>query len=212
VIAEATRKLLGNLFELEDLGAKDLKGITGPVRTWAALRASSAEGRFEALHATGLTALVGREEEFELLRRRWARAKTSDGQVVLLSGEAGIGKSRLTAALQEHVATEPHTRLRYFCSPQHTDSALHPIIGQMERAAGLGYDDNPQAKLDKLDAVLAKTSTPPEDAALFAQMLSLPNAGRYPALALSPEQRRQRTLEALTAQVAGLASRQTRAA
>jgi predicted ATPase len=208
VIADGTRRLLGNLFELEDLGAKDLKGIAGRVRAWAALRASSAEGHFEALHTTGLTALVGREEESELLLRRWSRAKTGEGQVVLLSGEGGIGKSRLTAALLEHLATEPHTRLRYFCSPQHTDSALHPIIGQMERAAGLVYDDKPQAKLDKLDAVLAKTSTSPEDAALFSEMLSLPNDGRYPALALSPQQRRQRTLEALTSQVAGLASQQ----
>ena len=205
VIAESTRRLLGNLFELQDLGAKDLKGITGPARAWAALRASSVESRFEALHTTGLTTLVGREEEFELLLRRWSRAKTGEGQVVLLSGEAGIGKSRLTAALLERLAGEPHTRLRYFCSPQHTDSALYPIIGQMERAAGLAYDDAPQAKLDKLDAVLAQTSTLPEDAALFAAMLSLPNDGRYPALALIPEQRRQRTLEALTSQLAGLA-------
>jgi class 3 adenylate cyclase/predicted ATPase len=208
VIAESTRRLLGSLFELEDLGGKDLKGIAGPTRAWTALRASSAEGRFEALHTTGLTALVGREEELELLLRRWARAKSGEGQVVLLSGEAGIGKSRLTAALLERIASEPHTRLRYFCSPQHTDSAFHPIIGQMERAAGLGYDDTPQAKLDKLDAVLAQTSTSPEDAALFAEMLSLPNDGRHPALALTPEQRRQRTLEALTSQVAGLASQQ----
>ena len=143
--------LLGNLFELEDLGAKDLKGIAGSVRAWAALRASSVEGRFEALHATGLTALVGREEELELLLRRWSRAKTGEGQVVLLSGEAGIGKSRLTAALLERLAGEPHTRLRYFCSPQHTDSAFYPIISQMERAAGMAHDDTTQAKLDKLD-------------------------------------------------------------
>ena len=122
---------------------------------------------------------------------------------MLLSGEAGIGKSRLTAALLERLAAEPHTRLRYFCSPQHTDSALYPIIGQMERAAGLAHDDKPQAKLDKLDAVLAQTSTSTEDAALFAEMLSLPNDGRYPALELAPEQRRQRTLEALTSQLAG---------
>jgi predicted ATPase len=124
-----------------------------------------------------------------------------------LAGEAGIGKSRLTAALLERLAAEAHTRLRYFCSPQHTDSAFYPIIGQMERAAGLKHDDKPQAKLDKLDAVLAQTSTSIQDAALFAEMLSLPNDGRYPALELTPEQRRQGTLEALTAQVAGLASR-----
>ena len=206
VIAEGTRRLLGNLFELEDLGAKDLKGIAGPVRAWAALRASSVEGRFEALHGSGLTDLVGREEELELLLRRWSRAKTGEGQVVLLSGEAGIGKSRLTAALLERLATEPHTRLRYFCSPQHTDSAFYPIIGQMERAAGLAHDDTPQAKLDKLDAMLAQTSTSKQDAALFAEMLSLPNDGRYPALELAPQQRRQKTLEALTAQLVGLAS------
>src|SRR6476659_9802176 len=178
VIAEGTRKLLGNLFELEDLGAKDLKGIAGPVQAWAALRASSAEGRFEALHATDLTALVGREEELELLLRRWSKAKSGEGEVVLLSGEAGIGKSRLTAALLERLSGEAHTRLRYFCSPQHTDSAFYPIIGQMERAAGLAHDDKPQAKLDKLDAVLAQTSTSTEDAALLAEMLSLANDGR----------------------------------
>ena len=159
VIADGTRRLLGNVFELDDLGAKELKGIAGPVRAWSALRTSSAEGRFEALHATGLTALVGRQEELELLLRRWSKAKSGEGQVVLLSGEPGIGKSRLTAALLERVASEPHTRLRYFCSPQHTDSALYPIIGQMERAAGLAHYDDPQAKLDKLDAVLAQTST-----------------------------------------------------
>jgi class 3 adenylate cyclase/predicted ATPase len=204
VIADSTRRLLGNLFELQDLGATDLKGISGPARAWAALRASSVESRFEALHTTDLIALVGREEESELLLRRWSRAKAGEGQVVLLSGEAGIGKSRLTAALLESLATEPHTRLRYFCSPQHTDSALYPIIGQMERAAGLAHDDKLQARLDKLDAVLAQTSTSTQDAALFAEMLSLPSDGRYPALELTPQQRRQKTLEALISQMEAL--------
>ena len=201
VVAESTRKLLGNLFDLQDLDAQELKGIGGPVRAWAVLRPASVESRFEALHATGLTELVGREEELELLLRRWSRAKTGEGQVVLLSGEAGIGKSRLTAALLERLAGEPHTRLRYFCSPQHTDSALYPVISQMERAAGFVHDDTAKAKLDKLDAVLAQTSTRIEDAALFAEMLSLANDGRYPALELTPEQRRQRTLETLISQV-----------
>jgi class 3 adenylate cyclase/predicted ATPase len=205
VIAESTRKLLGNLFELEDLGPKDLKGIAEPVRAWAALRPSSVESRFEAMHATGLTALVGREEELELLLRRWSKAKTGEGQVVLLSGEPGIGKSRLTAALLERLADEPHTRLRYFCSPQHTDSALYPIIGQMERAAGFAHGDSAQAKLDKLDALLGPTSTSAHDLALLADMLSLPNDGRYATLDLSPEQRRQRTLQALVTQVEVLA-------
>jgi class 3 adenylate cyclase len=170
VIADDTRRLLGNLFELEDVGPRDLKGIAGPTRAWTVLRPSSAESRFEALHATGLTALVGRDEEMDLLLRRWSKAKTGEGQVVLLSGEAGIGKSRLTAALLERLANEPHTRLRYFCSPQHTDSAFHPIINQMGRAAGLEHDDPPTAKLDKLDALLARTSTSKQDAALLAQL------------------------------------------
>src|ERR1700691_5570445 len=185
VIAESTRRLLGNLFELEDLGAKDLKGIAGPMRAFAVLRPSSVESRFEAMHASGLTPLVGREEENELLLRRWARANNGEGQVVLISGEAGIGKSRLTAALLEQLTSEPHTRLRYFCSPQHTDSAFYPIIGQMERAAELTYTDTAQAKLDKLDAMLARTTTSKQDAALFAELLSLPNDGRYPAVGLT---------------------------
>ena len=201
VIAESTRKLLGNLFELEDLGPKELKGIAGSVRAWAALREASVEGRFEALHATGVTELVGRDEELEILLRRWSRAKNGEGQVVLLSGEAGVGKSRLTATLLERLASEPHTRLRYFCSPQHTDTALFPIISQMERAAGFRHTDTTQMKLDKLDALLAQSSTPDHDLALFAEMLSLPNDGRYPALEFTPQQRRQKTLEALRRQV-----------
>jgi predicted ATPase/class 3 adenylate cyclase len=206
VIAESTRKLVGNLFELEDLGARDLKGIAGPVRAWAALRPSSVESRFEALHTGGLTELLGREEELELLLRRWSKAKSGEGQVVLLCGEPGIGKSRLTAALLERIAAEPHTRLRYFCSPQHTDSALYPIISQMERASGFAHNDGPQQKLDKLDKVLALASASIDDAALFAEMLSLANDGRYPKLELSPQQRRQKTFEALTAQVAALSN------
>jgi class 3 adenylate cyclase/predicted ATPase len=204
VIAENTRRLLGNLFDLEDFGAQDLKGAGGLVSTWVALRPASVESRFEALHAGGLTQLVGREEELELLLRRWSKAKTGEGQVVLLSGEAGIGKSRLTAALLNTIASEPHTRLRYFCSSQHTDSALYPIIGQMERAARFMQDDTQRSKLDKLDVVLAQTSTSVQDASLFAAMLSLSNDGRYPALDLIPEQRRQRTLEALGSQVEAL--------
>jgi class 3 adenylate cyclase/tetratricopeptide (TPR) repeat protein len=207
VIAESTRKLVGNLFELKDLGPQELKGISGPARAWAALRPASVEGRFDAMHESGLTDLVGREEELDLLMRRWSKAKSGEGQVVLLSGEAGIGKSRLTAALLERLAIETHTRLRYFCSPQHTDSALHPIMSQMERAAGVGHDDTAQAKLDKLDSLLKRSSTPSRDAALFAEMLSVPNDGRYPLLELAPQQRRQRLLEAFATQVRTLAGR-----
>ena len=204
VIAESTRKLLGSFFQLDDLGTRSLRGITEPVRAWAVLHASPVASRFEALHSTGLTALVGREEEIELLRQQWFKAAERKGQVVLLSGEAGIGKSRLTTAFLELLAGERHIRLRYFCSPQHADSALYPIIGQMERAAGVARDDTSQAKLDKLDVLLLQTSTNAQDAALLAEMLSLPNDGRYPALELTPQQRRQRMLQALVLQIEAL--------
>src|SRR5262249_38112161 len=117
VVAESTRRLLGSFFQLDDLGTRSVKGIAGPVRAWAVLQASSVASRFEALHPTGLTALVGREEEFELLRRRWFMATNGEGQVVLLSGEPGIGKSRLATAFVGLFTGEPHVRLRYFCSP-----------------------------------------------------------------------------------------------
>jgi class 3 adenylate cyclase/predicted ATPase len=199
VIADGTRRLLGNLFELEDLGAKDLKGIAGPVRAWAALRASSAEGRFEALHTTALTALVGREEESELLLRRWSKAKTGEGQVVLLSGEPGIGKSRLTAALSEHIASEPHTRLRYFCSPHHQDSALYPFIAQLERAAGFARDDTADARLGKLQALLALDTPDDDDIVLLSQLLSLPSSAAD--LNLSPQRKREKMFGALLNQL-----------
>jgi predicted ATPase len=195
------------LYELQDLGTREVKGIAEPMRAYAALRPSVVESRFEALHGAVLTALVGREEEFELLLRRWSKARSGEGQVVLLSGEAGIGKSRLTAALLERLAGEPHTRLRYFCSQQHTDSALYAVISQMERAAGFVHDDTARKRLDKLDAVLAQTSTSTEDAALFADMLSLPNDGHHLKHDLTPEQRRQRTLSALVSQMQALARR-----
>jgi class 3 adenylate cyclase/predicted ATPase len=207
VIAESTQRLVGTLFVLEDLGAKGLKGIDGQVRAFAALRSASMESRFEAFHGGGSTDLIGREEELELLMRRWSRAKSGDGQAVLLAGEAGIGKSRLTAGLLQRLASEPHTRLRVFCSPQHSESALYPSIGQMERAAGLTHDDKPQAKLDKLDAVLAHSSTSAENSALIADLLSIPNDGRYPALELTPQQRRRRTLDALISQLVALSRR-----
>ena len=204
VIAESTRKLLGNIFDVQDLGAQKLKGIAEPVRAWVALRPSLVESRFDALHATGLTELVGREEELELLLRRWSKAKTGEGQVVLLSGEAGIGKSRLTAALLSvSLRRAAHAPALFLLAAAHRQR-LYPIISQMERAAGFVHDDTPQAKLDKLDAVLAQTSTSTQDAALFAEMLSLPNDGRYPTLDLTPEQRRQRTLEALVSQMEAL--------
>jgi class 3 adenylate cyclase len=205
IIADSTRRLLGSLFELEDLGPKDLKGIASSVLAWAALRPSSVESRFEALRVTGLTALVGREEETELLLRRWSKAKTGQGQVVLLSGEAGIGKSRLMAALSERVGTEPYTRLRYFCSPHHQDSALFPFITQLEHAAGFIRDDAVEAKLGKLRALLAPGIQDDNDISLLTELLSLPSPGID--LSLSPQRKREKLLEALLKQLEGEARR-----
>ena len=209
LIAESTRKLLGNLFELQHLGAKEVKGIAEPVRAWAALRPSSVESRFEALHASGLTELVGREEELELLLRRWAKAKTGEGQVVLLSGEAGIGKSRIAETVMERLIGEPYTRLRSFCLPHHQDSALYPTITQLERAAGFRREDTPEQRLDKLETLLAQgTNDLSEAVPLLADLFSIPTGGHYPALDLTPQKRKEKTLHALLAQVEGLAARQ----
>jgi class 3 adenylate cyclase len=175
VIAQSTRKLLGNLFDLQDLGRQDLKGIGGPVKAWAVLRPASIESRFEALHGSRLTELVGREEELELLLRRWSKAKTGEGQVVLLSGEAGIGKSRLTAALSQQIENEPHAQLRYFCSPYHQDSALFPFIIQLERAAEFTRDDTVEQKLRKLRGLLAPNARE-DEIALLTELLSLPSS------------------------------------
>jgi DNA-binding winged helix-turn-helix (wHTH) protein/predicted ATPase len=203
-IEPTTLRLIGGLFDCRDLGALDMNSDTESICRWQVLGEGVVASRFEALRGSKLTPLVGREEEIDLLLRRWARARAGEGQIILVSGEAGIGKSRLTVALLECLADEPHTRLRYFCSPQRADSALYPIIGQMERAAGLARDDTPQAKLDKLDAMLVETSTPLQDTALLAEMLSLPNDGRYPALELASRQRRERTLDALNWQMEAL--------
>ncbi|MFI5010916.1 MAG: adenylate/guanylate cyclase domain-containing protein [Hyphomicrobiales bacterium] len=208
VIAEGTRRLLGRLFELEDLGALALKGLDGPVRAWRAVRPRRGESRFEALHGGGLTALVGREEEIELLYRRWRRAAAGGGQVALVSGEPGIGKSRLVVGLGEKIEGESHIRLHCSCSPQHADSVLHPVIAQLERAAGFTHEDDARAKLDKLDRLLSRGAASPEDGALLAELLSLANDGRYPTLALEAQQRRQRTLAALLAQIEGLSREQ----
>jgi class 3 adenylate cyclase len=205
VIADTTRRLLGHLFELKDLGRRDLKGISEPIQAFAALRPTAVESRFEAFHGESLSSFVGREEESQLLQRRWSRAKDGEGQVVLISGEAGIGKSRLTATLLQQISDEAHTRLRFFCSPQRTDSALYPIIGHLERAAEFRHDDAAAAKLEKFDALLARSTTSPEDSALLSELLSLRNDGRYPQLTLDPQQRRKRTLEALVGQVEAFA-------
>jgi hypothetical protein len=179
VIAAGTHRLIGDLFDYRDLGAVDVKGIAAPVPAWQALRPSVVVSRFEALRGSALTRLVGREEEIDLMLRRWARAKAGDGQVVLISGEAGLGKSRLTAALVERLHAEPYFRLRHFCSSYHQDSALFPFIDQLDRAAGFERDDLPAAKLGKIEALLAHAARADEDVALLADLLSLPLGERH---------------------------------
>ena len=208
VIAASTRRLIGDLFEYRDLGEIELKGIAGPVSAWQPLRPSPVASRFEALRGSALTPLVGRDEEIDLLLRRWARAKAGDGQVVLISGEPGIGKSRLTAALAERLHAEAHLRLRYFCSPHHQDSALYPFIDQLDRAAGFAREDAPAARLEKLEALLARAAPPDADVALLADLLCLPCSERCPLPNLTPQRKKERTLEALLRQLVGLARQQ----
>jgi predicted ATPase/class 3 adenylate cyclase len=209
VIADGTRRLVGDLFEYVDLGAHDLKGFTEAVRAWRVISASTAESRFEALHGADLTPMIGREQEIALLLDRWRFAKGGEGQVVLLSGEAGIGKSRITRVLRASLAGEPYTRLRYDCSPYHTNSALYPVIEQLGRAAGFQTQDSAEAKLDKLEAVLGLASDQvSEIAPLIAEMCSLATGERYPPLALTPQAQKTRTLDALVGQLDGLAEHQ----
>ncbi|WP_244443129.1 AAA family ATPase [Bradyrhizobium sp. Ai1a-2] len=207
VIAEDTRRLIGGLFDYEDLGAVTLKGFAAPVRAWRVLCEGTAASRFEALHPAVLTPLVGREEELARLERGWRRARTGAGQVVLLGGEAGIGKSRLVAALQECIEGEPHTCLRYFCSPHHQESALYPFTAQLQRAAGFERDDTPRAKLDKLRALLSPASPSDEDVAILAEFLSIPTDDHCPPITLSPQQKKERSFDTLVRQLEGLARR-----
>jgi class 3 adenylate cyclase/tetratricopeptide (TPR) repeat protein len=209
VVAASTRRLLGDLFRLRDLGLHEVKGIAEPVAAWAVEGVSASESRFEAVRAAGLTDFIGREDELDFLLERQRLAWKGEGQIVLISGEAGIGKSRLAAALAERVAGEPYAHLRYQCSPYHTNSALRPFIAQLERAAGFKADDTSAQRLDKLEAILAVDASRVQAVApLFAALLSIPPGERYPPLALSPTQHRRRTLAALLDQIEGLARQQ----
>ena len=205
VISEATRRQIGGLFDLEDLGPLRLAGFAEPQGAWRVLGESGEVSRFEALRS-GETPLVGREEEVELLIRRWHQAKSGEGRVVLISGEPGIGKSRLTAALSEHIGSEPHTRLRYFCSPHHQDSALYPFIAQLEHAAGFVRGDAVGTKLGKLQTMLAPGTPRADDVALLAELLSLPSNAAD--LNLSPQRKREKMFEALLNQLEAEVGRQ----
>ncbi|HYP34770.1 MAG TPA: AAA family ATPase, partial [Stellaceae bacterium] len=206
VVAGATRRLVGDLFRLTDLGGQTAKGFAAPVEAFVVEGVAATESRFEAARR-GITDLVGRAPESALLRDRLRKAWAGAGQIVLLSGEAGIGKSRLAAQLATEVANEPHTRLRYQCSPYHRDSVLHPFVVALGRVARLAAEDPPETQLDKLEAILAPARIA-ETAPLFASLLSIPTGGRYPPLALSAAQQRRLTLAALLDRLEALARQQ----
>jgi len=208
VISTSTRRLVGDLFEYRDLGAVTMKGIAAPVPVWEVLRPSAVESRFDALRSAALSPLVGRDEEIGQLLRRWARARAGEGQVVLISGEAGVGKSRMVAELTQRLRAEPVTRLRYFCSPYHQDSALLPVIEHLGRAAGFAREDSPAERLAKLEALLARSGLSNDDVALLADLLSLPASERCPLPNLGPQAKKDQTLKALSRQLEALAQQQ----
>ena len=207
-IGPTTRRLIGKLFDCCDLGPIQADCDVGPMSCWRVLGETVVANRFEALRGSALTPLVGREEEIDLLLRRWAQARAGDGQGVLITGEAGIGKSRITAAVAERLHSGSHLRLRYFCSPHHQESALSPVIGQLSRASGFARDDPPAVKMEKVEALLAAAEPPDEDIAILADLLSLPGSERHPLPSLTPRRKKERTLEALIRQLEGLAGRQ----
>jgi len=206
VIAASTRRLLGSMFACEDLGTHGLKGMPESVQAWRVTGERVVESRFDATHAGRLTNFVGRQQEVQKLMCLWTRARAGDGQVALLCGEAGIGKSRTSMRLQNCIARQSHLTTRYQCSPYHHNSPLYPIIRQMEHAAGFGRADTPETKIEKLEALVVRAGDDTlADMGLLVSLLSLPNSQRYPELKLAPQRRKDLTIEALIRQLLGLA-------
>jgi class 3 adenylate cyclase len=207
VIAESTRHLLGSLFVLADLGPQAIRGVTAPAPAFRVLGEAAAESRFEALRPGDIGPLIGREHELALLLDRWETAKGGEGQVVLLSGEAGIGKSRIVLALRERLRNEPRFRIGYSCSPYHVNSPLWPVVAQLQRAAEYLRDDAPSLKLEKLEQLLRKAGGLGEDAVpLLADLMGLPLDRRYAAAVGTPQEKKARVFGVLLAQVEGLAN------
>jgi DNA-binding winged helix-turn-helix (wHTH) protein/tetratricopeptide (TPR) repeat protein len=207
VVDRTTKLLIGDLFDCRSLGAVDEQGLSQAAQAWRVEASRTVESRFAALHSGMLTPLVGREEEIDLLCRRWTQSRAGELRAILISGEAGIGKSRLIAALEERTASDRYARFHYSCSPRHTESALHPVIVQLEQSAGFDRKNSPQERFAKLSAMLDRTATTTEDLALACDLLSLPISDRLPPLNLSPQRRKEKTAEALVRQVAKTAQR-----
>jgi TolB-like protein/predicted ATPase len=208
LLDQQTRRLVGGIFDYSELGLREVRRIGEPAPVWQVLGPSKVVSRFEALRGSALTPLVGRQEELEILLRRWSRTKAGDGQVVLISGEPGIGKSRLTIALQEHIDLGTHTRIRCFCSPHHQDSALYPVIAQLEHVAGFERNEDAETKLDKLESIFAYNSPVNADIGLIAELLSVPGGDRYPPSDLTPQRKKERIFAALLRQLEGISGRQ----
>jgi len=210
VIGPGTQSLVTGRFEYENLGEHQLKGIAERTQAWRVIAPAVADSRFAAAHQGELTPMVGREHEIGLLLDRWEQAKEGDGQIVLLSGEAGIGKSRITETLQERTAMDQPICLRYQCSPYHTNSALHPVIAQLEHASGFDVEDASEVKLAKLDSLLSQSMQAfDEFTPSIAALLSIPTNGRNDSLDMTPERQKEVTLEGLVAQLEGLSQQRT---
>jgi class 3 adenylate cyclase/predicted ATPase len=208
VVASSTRRLLGDAFVCEDLGFHEVKGISGPIKIWRVTGEGVVESRFDALRSASLSQFVGRQNELDLLMGLWQRAKADQGQVALICGEPGIGKSRLSLALLDRISSEPHITIRCQCSPHHVNSPFYPVIRQFEYAARFDRDDSAEVKLNKLDALLSMAGHTGADAPLLAALLSIPTGSRYPASNLTPQQQKMHTISALIRHLLGLARKQ----